>query len=347
MLGMVTVSPTARSLAFSKDGSKLLGTVNGYGWPMPHGVISVWEASTGERLAHFNGAGGWLREIGVSPDGSTLAVANDSPIIELWDLKRGTKIGTLTGHRGDVSWVGFDPSSGALASTSVDGEVRFWDVASRRSRIAFHVGEYRLPDLPFSPDGKTLATSNLATGIRFWSADDGHLVNEIQGRRLGFLGFSGSGNDCLLLRISGHHGEVDSVLDGTTQAEHFGLRPTSRLLLLSPDKRTIAAADWTWSVFILDASSGRELIRVDGLRGSARSLAFSRDGKLLAGSDDGGGVCVWDTSTGRLRARFSAVDPLRRWGPLAAAVLVSMTATIFLRYGKSGSGKGDSPFSDD
>ena len=144
MLGMVTVSPTTGALAFSKDGRKLLGTVNGYGWPMPYGVISVWEASTGKRLAHFNGAGGWCREIAVSPDGSTLAAANDSPVIGLWDLKRGTKIGTLTGHRGVVWWVGFDPTSGTLASTSVDGEVRLWDVANKRSKIAFRVDEYGL-----------------------------------------------------------------------------------------------------------------------------------------------------------------------------------------------------------
>jgi WD40 repeat protein len=346
MLVMVTVIPTAHSLAFSKDGRKLLGTVNGYGWPMPYGGISVWEASTGKRLAHFDGAGGWWRAIAVSPDGSTIAAANDSPIIDLWDLKRGTKIGTLTGHRGDVLWVGFDPTSGTLASTSVDGEVRLWDVANKRSKIAFRVDEYGAQDVTFTPDGTTLATAH-REGIRFWSAADGHLVNEIRGDRIGFLGFSGVGQDCILLKIVGRHGAVGAVLDGAKQTERFKVRPTSRLLALAPDKRMIAASHLSGAASILDAASGRVLAPAQGLTGSANSLAFSRDGKMLAGSDDGGGVCVWDTSTGRLRARFSAVDPLRRWGPLAAAVLVSMTATIFLRYGKNGSGEGDLAFSDD
>jgi WD40 repeat protein len=289
MLVMVTVSPTAHSLAFSKDGRKLLGTVNGYGWPMPYGVISVWEASTGKRLAHFDGAGGWWRAIAVSPDGSTLAVACDGPDIELWDLEHGIRKGLLTGHTGDVSWVGFDPASGNLASASKDGDVRFWDVTTNRTHIAFHLDAFRSWPLTFSPDGKTVATNDIGD-IRFWDTADGHLVNEIRGERLAFLGFSGVGQDCILLKIVGRHGAVGAVLDGAKQTERFKVRPTSRLLVLAPDKGVIAASHLSGAVSILDAASGRVLAPAQGLTGPARSLAFSRDGKLLAGSDDGGGV---------------------------------------------------------
>ena len=128
---------------------------------------------------------------------------------------------------------------------------------------------------------------------------------------------------------------IGSVHDGTTQAERFAIKPTSRLLLLSPDKRMVAVAGReSGAVSLLDAGSGRELVRAKGLTAVTESLAFSRDGKSLAGADDQGRVCVWDTSTGKPRASFSAADPFRRWGPMTVAILVSALATFWLDIGK-------------
>jgi WD40 repeat protein len=115
---------------------------------------------------------------------------------------------------------------------------------------------------------------------------------------VGFLGFSGSGHDCLLTRITGRHGSAGSVLEGATQAERFALRPTSRLLLLSPDKRSIAVEQWSTTVSILDAAKGRMLVRAEGLEDAARCLAFSPDSSALAAGDDGGRVCIWDAGSG-------------------------------------------------
>src|SRR5688500_3398932 len=53
----LATSYPADHLAFSPDGPKLVGTVNGYLWPMPndpglmYGVIKVWDVDTGEELA--------------------------------------------------------------------------------------------------------------------------------------------------------------------------------------------------------------------------------------------------------------------------------------------------------
>ena len=101
--------PMASSLAFSSDGRKLLDAVNGYGWPMPRGMIKVWDAGTGKELASLAGSGPGVRAIAVSPDGSTLAVAHDTPMIELWDLRQGTLTGFLAGHIANVMAVRFSP----------------------------------------------------------------------------------------------------------------------------------------------------------------------------------------------------------------------------------------------
>jgi WD40 repeat protein len=139
--------PTAGALAFSSDGRKLLGTVNGYGWPMPRGMVKVWDAATGKELGSFAGSGAWVRAIAVSPDGSTLAVAHDTPVIELWDLRQGTETSSLAGHKASVMAVRFSPAGAILISASADGEVRLWDVANRRAQLTFDIGDHGLPGL--------------------------------------------------------------------------------------------------------------------------------------------------------------------------------------------------------
>ena len=338
----VGTSHTAGQLAFSSDGQKLAGTVNGYVRPMPsnpffmYGVIKIWDAATGKPLAWFAGPGTWLRALAISPDDSTLAVAGDRRPIELWDLVRGTRKAVLTGHTADVMQLSFAPAGNILASASVDGEVRLWDIAARQTRITLRVDQYGAYDLTFTANGGGLATCD-SKGISYWDTADGHLLHEVPGERLGFLGFLNAGHDSLLVRSRGHHGEVGSVLDGATGAERYALKPWRRRLMLSPAGQVIAAAEISGTVSILDASSGRTLRQVEGPGGRIWSLVFSPDGKRLAAGDDGGQVCVWDTGTGQLITQFSCGDPVERRGPMAATILVWAIATISLRYSHGGS----------
>ncbi len=96
------------------------------------------------------------------------------------------------------------------------------------------------------------------------------------------------------------------------------------------------ADDWdsVSSVSIVDALSGRTLVRGDGLDGEIRALAFSPDGGSLAAADESGTVCVWDAATGSPRIKFSSDDPLQRWGPPVLAFIVFGLATIFVRRAK-------------
>ncbi len=338
----VGTSHTAGQLAFSSDGLKLAGTVNGYVRPMPsnpffmYGVIKIWDAGTGKILARFTGPGTWLRALAISPDDSTLAVAGDTRPIELWDLVRWTQKAVLTGHTADVMQLSFAPAGNILASASVDGEVRLWDIAAAQTRITLQVDQYGAYGQAFTPDGSILATCD-SKGIRYWDAADGHLLHEVPGERLGFLGFVNAVHDSLLVRSRGHHGEVGSVLDGASGAERYALKPWRRRLVLSPHGRVIAAADLTGALSILDASSGRTLRQIEGPEGKIWSLVFSPDGKRLAAGIDSGQLCVWDTGTGQLLTQFSCGDPVPRWGPMAATILVWAIATISLRYSRGGS----------
>ena len=93
MLPMAFVDPTAGSLAFWWNGEDHLGAVTrGFGWPMPHSMIAVWDLSAGQKESPGSSdrARGCERSRS-GPNSTTLSIASDSPVIELWHLNRRTK----------------------------------------------------------------------------------------------------------------------------------------------------------------------------------------------------------------------------------------------------------------
>jgi WD40 repeat protein len=339
-------SQSPSQLGFSSDGRTLIGSVNGYVWSEPndpissYGVIKVWDVATGAALKRFVGPANWLRTFSISPDGSTLAMAGDSPSIELWDLNLGTRKGILSGHLGNIREVAFSPSGTILASSSHDGEVRIWDLTTGQTRLKIHVNEYGADQLMFAPDGKTLVTSDWKN-VQFWDMNDGRLIKQVDGYResspmgryaLCFVGYTDEGKNFLLSRHGGRHGQIVTLIDGATGVEKFAVSRSSRRLALSHDGRAIATGDRSGHVSVLDASSGQTLLQLEGLKGEVRCVAFSTDGQCLAAGDDGGRVCLWDTSTGKLQTSITAGDPLRRWGLTVIVVLVWAIVTIRRRH---------------
>ena len=97
----LAATPIAGPLAFSNDGKTLIGVVNGslrFSLRDPlsfYGTVKVWNVDSGSVRATLSGPAAWLRSIAISPDGSTLAVAGDSPSIELWNVDRAIRMRRL------------------------------------------------------------------------------------------------------------------------------------------------------------------------------------------------------------------------------------------------------------
>jgi WD40 repeat protein len=94
-------------------------------------------------------------DIGVSPDGGTVAIACD------WVVRVFTADGKpkadLTGHKGQVAGVGFVHGGRTVASASWDETVRFWDVATGQETARFPLTVGKLTALAVSPDGTRVA----------------------------------------------------------------------------------------------------------------------------------------------------------------------------------------------
>ena len=156
------IKGTVLSVAFSPDGSLLASAGI-------TGEIELWEVSSGEYLASFDGR----HEEGIhlldfSPDGRLLASGDrrDSVII-LWNVATRKSIATLEG-KGPVS---FSPDGRLLATGHVDGNIRIWGVSTHQPVI-------KLPALrnictvSFSPDGHLLASGGVGGPINLWDVSE-------------------------------------------------------------------------------------------------------------------------------------------------------------------------------
>jgi WD40 repeat protein len=92
-----------------------------------------------------------------SPDGKTLAVADDAAV-RLWEVASGRERGRLEAGAGSVVGLAFSPDGRLLAVSGRDGE-RLFHLASGRVVGRFEADGSPMDSVAFSPDGRLLAVA--------------------------------------------------------------------------------------------------------------------------------------------------------------------------------------------
>lgn len=149
----VAVSPDGRLLAIGE------GNDTAALWSLSsHRQLGA-DMVTGNTFGTGPGSFGTVQGIAFSPDGHTLATA-DEDIIQLWHVATQTPDGApfRAGRTGSAS-VAFSPDGSLLVTA--DGAVQLWDVATQRPvGPALTPGAGRPGAASFSPDGRTLAVTD-------------------------------------------------------------------------------------------------------------------------------------------------------------------------------------------
>jgi WD40 repeat protein len=124
------------SLAFSPDGRILASAtaaenINGiFLGTEQDNLIRLWDAATGNQRTHFKGSGNGFSCLAFSPDGRSLASADDRNLIQLWEVATGQQRADFAGHSGPISAVAFTPNGRMLVSASCDTTALLWDLRS-------------------------------------------------------------------------------------------------------------------------------------------------------------------------------------------------------------------------
>jgi RNA polymerase sigma factor (sigma-70 family) len=242
-------SPHGRALVFSRDG-KFLITAGAEG-------IAVWDATSGKKVRVPSGPALRYPCVALSPEGKgeTLAVGDYDDQLYLWDWSAGKKVRQFPRQVLPVQSLAFSRDGKTLAAGGNWGSIHLWDVATGQPTASAVVGhEEGLTSVVCGPPARII-TTGWDGSVRIW---DGQ-----------------SSKEKLRLEIAKDERNKTDMIPGGFRAG--AAAQMLGHLVLSADGKLLAAARWDGIVMIWNATTGKEVKRLEACR-----LAFSPDNKLIA-----------------------------------------------------------------
>ena len=292
-------------------------------------VLLLWIAGGGVAQAfdRYTAHGGPVRDLTLSPDGSTLVSASFDYSAVIWQAPDITERNTLYAHEAAVNTARFSPDGGLLATAGDDGRIYLWpqrilgDEDPEPIILSGHRG--KIVNLAFSADGRILASASWDGSIGIWPLDRGLQAAAEESRF-----------------IRGHDGPVNAVqfsIDG----EHFysaGYDGQIRKWRLSTGEylRSVVRNGWSVSVFAIDEendfvaygcsdgtmnienlSDGAEVMRLGDERVPVLAIYGSPGYQMLAFGNAKGRVVVINTTDWSIVRDFNAAN-----GPIWSVVIM-------------------------
>ncbi|MCV2490980.1 TIR domain-containing protein [Geodermatophilus sp. YIM 151500] len=253
-----------RGAALSPDGTRVTVAIT----EEEQEALALIDTQTGRELWRV---GGPAIGAAFSPDGSVIAIADDSGEVQLLEDMTGDRRATFPAQppvpaeleryaeldilQHDDAVLAFDRDGRTLAVAGPDGPVWLWDVGKRELAVDEPLlGHGRVSSMAFSPDGDILATGGVDELIRLWDVGNGELI-------------------------------------GLTSE-----RPQGRVydLLFSPDGRTLVSSSPAHELW--DVGNRQRIGEPIDISDPWSEMAFSSDGDELAVVGPGGDVTRVDTS---------------------------------------------------
>ena len=268
------------------------------------------------RLYHRNGERFSLRHakevwsVSFSPDGKTLAAADDDGSVELWDTETGKELTVLPGQDAFIWSVAWSRDGRTLAAAGGhrrndgewEGRTQLWDAVTGQILVTLAGHAKRVNGAVFSPDGKTVATCGDDGTTRLWDAATGRELVKNQNRASWVRCLAISPNGKTL--ANGDGGSV-ALWDGTTGRELRRLDAQVGAVwsvAFSPDGTKLAAGGQNGKAAVWDAETGKRIALFEGHTSEVHAVAFSRDGRLLATGSADRSVKLWDANSGEALA---------------------------------------------
>ena len=282
------------SIAFSPDSTKL---ASGAGHD-----VKLWEVSTGENIATFQGQEqeGRIESVMFSPDGTKLAVGAAEGV-KLLNILTGKHI-DLLGAMWNLS-VAFSPDGKILATASGAG-VRLWEVSTGKSLTALQRHPRVVNAVVFSPDGLTLASTSWS-GAEVWEVTTGQRITTL-GELPNFalsLAYSPDGTKIVTgsynLKSTEHTVKLWTVSTGKNLATLHGHAGFVTTVAYSRDGKILASGSEDKTVKVWAVETGKNLATLQGHGESINSVAISPDGTKLASGSDDRTIRLWELPTGR------------------------------------------------
>ena len=292
-------------------------------------VFVIWLAPFSDVAAfdRYTAHGGPVRDLTLSPDGSTLVSASFDYSAVIWQAPDIVESNVLYAHEAAVNTARFSPDGSLLATAGDDGRIYIWTKEAQSQEdpepiiLSGHRG--KIVNLAFSADGGLLASASWDGSIGLWPLQHG---------------FDQAVADSRF--ITGHDGPVNGV-QFAADGEHLysaGYDGQIRKWRLSNGEylRSIVRNGWSVSVFVVDEASdivafgssdgtmnierlsdGSEVMRLGDERVPVLATYSSPDYEMLAFGNAKGRVVVINTKDWSIVRDFNAAN-----GPIWSVVIM-------------------------
>ena len=275
----------------------------------------------------FEGHGGNVLGMALSPDGQWMASGGDDTTLRVWDTKSGRQL-HMTGGGNDFNrtiwWVAIAPDGDTVACFMQNDNVilRNATTLERRQTLPSQFSAVYCGD--FSPDGRRLASGGYGKKVVLWEYPAGKILTSAahDGQVYG-VGFSPdsqhlatASTDTRVRLFDANTGALRLTLTGHTQIAFS--------VSFSPDSRSLASSSADGTAKLWNVSDGGLKKTLPVARMNLRCLTWLPEGRLLAVGSDDGRVHLFETAGGTLRASWKAHDgPVRNLASRSGAVLFS------------------------
>ena len=270
------------------------------------GLVYLWNVTSNQLLATFEGHSGGVWAVAFSPDGTTLASAGNDTVVRLWNVQSGECLQVLAGHTGRIWSLSFSANRQWLASGSDDQTVRVWNLQGD----CLHVLKGHTKNVysvHFSPNHPTLASGSNDSSIRIWDVETGNCLTVLQGHS--------SGVRCVRYSPDGQR-LASGDLDGCIQLWNYPFNSKThspnlefkllrghtnwvRNIVFSPEGGTLVSGSDDGTLRLWNLQDGHCTNILGEHTGSALAIAISTDGQALISANQDRTVRLWQMPSGQ------------------------------------------------
>jgi WD40 repeat protein/serine/threonine protein kinase len=268
-----------------------------------------------------------------SPDGATVALADDDGELRTFDARSGKLLHTWREHQATIFAVVFSPDGQKLATASKDRTVRLLRADGQGASLVLSGHAEKVIGVTFSPSGDRLLSFGQDPVPRLWSSDGGALVATLSGvparppaalrAKLGAPGATAREPSAPLVTLVGHGAGINSVAfsadgarlatasndlhartwnakTGAAEADLAVGKQVNAVAFAKDGARVAVAADEpTLRIWSPQAPPATAVRTLTGHRLAIYALAWSPAGPLATCGEDGD-VLIWNAEAGSL-----------------------------------------------
>ncbi len=239
-------------------------------------------------------------DLAVSPDGATVAAAEQNGSVVLIQAANGQTIRTLSGHTKMITAVDYSPDGSKIATASHDRTLKIWNASTGDLVRTIALPELS-GELEWSPDGNTIALGVHPSTLAMIDTQTGTIIRSVDNSGEATR-FSFSPNGTM---IAGGDGKNVKIYNSTTLQPALvltGLTEQVYSIDFSPDGRFVAAGDNGGHLAVWNAQTGQlvslqsDFAGKPSAQGGIWTVAFTKDSRHVAGADFTGKVIVYDAT---------------------------------------------------